>query len=142
MAQGQLLAHHPGRVTGGRNQAQNHADDQGTTAVRLRDADHGNTAERHGHPRDQPTRERLVQQPAAAEQREENRADVDEHCGGASVGLLLPAGAVRDNEPVLGRELLNGSRKWAHWPGGLRSGERMCALIRRRMVGWCLRACG
>jgi len=54
------------------------------------------------------------QQPAAAEQREENRADVDEHCGGASVGLLLPAGAVRDNEPVLGRELLNGSRKWAH----------------------------
>jgi hypothetical protein len=26
MAQGQLLAHHPGGVTGGRNQAQNHAD--------------------------------------------------------------------------------------------------------------------
>ena len=32
MAQGQLLAHHPGRVADGRNQAQHHADDRGTTA--------------------------------------------------------------------------------------------------------------
>ena len=65
MAQGQLLAHHPGRVADGPNQAQHHAGDRGTTAVRLRDADHENTAERHGHPGGQPTREPLVQQPAS-----------------------------------------------------------------------------
>lgn len=41
-----------------------------------------------GHPGGQPTREPLVQQPAA-EQREDNRADVDEHCGGASVDVTF-----------------------------------------------------
>jgi hypothetical protein len=56
--------------------------------MRLRDADHENTAERHGHPGGQPTREPLVQQPAA-QQREENQADVDEHCGGASVDVMF-----------------------------------------------------
>jgi hypothetical protein len=43
-------AHHPARVADGCYQAQHHAGDSGTTAVRLRDADHENTAERHGHP--------------------------------------------------------------------------------------------
>ena len=43
MAQGQLLTHRPSRVADGRNQAQHHADERGTTAVRLRDADHENT---------------------------------------------------------------------------------------------------
>lgn len=47
MAQGQLLARHPGRVTDGGHQAQHHAADRGTAAVRLRDADHQNTAEAH-----------------------------------------------------------------------------------------------
>ena len=88
MAQGQLLVHHPGRVADGCDQAQHHADDRGTTAVGLRDADHGNTAERHGHPGGQQTREPLVQQPPA-EQRKENRADVDEHRGGAGVDVTL-----------------------------------------------------
>ena len=88
MAQGQLLAHHPARVADGCNQAQHHAGDRGTTAVRLRDADHENTAERHGHPGGQSARELLVQQPPA-EQRTENRADVDENRCGASVDVTF-----------------------------------------------------
>ena len=35
VAQGQLLAHHPARVADGCNQAQHHAGDRGTAAVRL-----------------------------------------------------------------------------------------------------------
>ena len=87
MAQGRLLAHHPGRIADGRNQAQHHADDRGTPPS---DSEMPTTrtppndtaipaASRRGNP---------VQQPAA-QQREENRADVDKHCGGASVDVTF-----------------------------------------------------
>ncbi|MGH3189829.1 MAG: hypothetical protein ACRDPY_33510 [Streptosporangiaceae bacterium] len=73
MPQGQLLAHHPGRVADGRDQAQQHAGDRGASAAGLRDADHDNAAERYldlwrimdaclcapggrGHNRDEPGR--------------------------------------------------------------------------------------
>ena len=53
----QLPGERDARVADGCNQAQHHAGNTGTTAVRLRDADHENTAERHGHPAGQPARE-------------------------------------------------------------------------------------
>ena len=53
----QLPGERDARVADGCNQAQHHAGNTGTTAVRLRDADHENTAERHGHPAGQLVRE-------------------------------------------------------------------------------------
>jgi hypothetical protein len=45
-----------------------------------------------------------VQQPAA-EQREENRADVYEHCGGASVATTLPDEVIKATPEIPWREV-------------------------------------
>jgi hypothetical protein len=56
--------------------------------ARLRDADDDRAGQRHRHPGAQPPREPLAQQPAA-EQRDQDRPDGDDHRGGARVHLAL-----------------------------------------------------
>ena len=92
-AQHRLLRHHAAGIGDGRDHAEDDADQVGLGAAGGHPDEH-DTGEGHGDAGDQPAREALPQQ-QAGEDRDQDRADVDQHRRRAGVQMLL-GGVERD----------------------------------------------